>query len=109
MGSRSALPLFVVVALAALFAMTYAASARQRATAQPRVEPAQPLPASTFVPPQPKPVHRVRGIHPIAGGGGYVQPLAAHNGRVLARAGASTEFGGQRVLSVAARHGAWLG
>src|SRR4029079_7397407 len=109
MGSRSALPLFVVVALAALFAMTYAASARQRATAQPRVEPAQPLPASTFVPPPPKPVHRVRGIHRIAVVDGSVPLRARPNGRVLARAGASTEFGGQRVLGVASRHGAWLG
>ena len=37
-------------------------------------------------------------------------PLRARpNGRVLARAGARTEFGGARVLSVAARRGPWLG
>src|SRR4051812_906261 len=108
MGSRSALPLVVVVALAALFAMTYAASARQRATAQPTIERAEPLPAPTFVPPPPKPAHRVRGIHRIAVVDGSVPLRTRPNGRVLGRAGASTEFGGQRVLSVAARHGAWL-
>ena len=30
-------------------------------------------------------------------------------GRVVARAGSSTEFGDQRVLSIARRHGPWLG
>jgi hypothetical protein len=108
MGSRS-LPLFVVVALAALFAMTYAASARQREAAQPAIERAEPAAVPTLVPPQPKPEHRMRGIHRIAVVDGSVPLRARPNGRVLARAGASTEFGGQRVLSVAARHGAWLG
>ena len=40
---------------------------------------------------------------------GFVPLRARPNGRVLARAGASTEFGGTRVLSVAARRGRWLG
>ena len=39
---------------------------------------------------------------------GFVPLRARPNGRVLARAGASTEFGGTRVLSVAARRGRWL-
>ncbi|HEX6653294.1 MAG TPA: L,D-transpeptidase [Thermoleophilaceae bacterium] len=40
---------------------------------------------------------------------GSVPLRARPNGPVLARAGARTEFGGTRVLSVAARRGPWLG
>ncbi|HKP21653.1 MAG TPA: L,D-transpeptidase [Thermoleophilaceae bacterium] len=112
-----------MLALAALFAMSYAASARQREAvraAQPGADPAsgaQPAPAPTPALPaaapatpteKPKPA-RPRGIHRIAVVDASVPLRARPNGRVLARAGASTEFGGRRVLSVAARHGSWLG
>jgi hypothetical protein len=115
MGSRSVLPLVVVFALAALFAMTYAASARQREAAragEPTLETAPaPVPAAAPVAePAPKPKAKpVRGIHRIAVIDGSVPLRKRPNGRVLARAGASTEFGGRRALSVAARRGPWLG
>jgi len=112
MGFRSVLPLFVVVALAALFAMTYAASARQR-EAQPEISttPAVSLPAPPSPPAKPSPPARpkLRGVHRVAVLDGAVPLRARPNGRVLARAGASTEFGGRRVLSVAARRRPWLG
>jgi hypothetical protein len=124
MGSRSVLPLVVLVALAALFAMTFAATARQReqrsaaqaavpaqttsvpAQATPATAPA--LPAAAPAVPKPKPVRR-RGTHRIAVVDRWVPLRARPNGRVLARASASTEFGGRRVLSVAATRGPWLG
>src|SRR3954462_9354547 len=114
MGSRSALPVIAVVALAALFAMSYAASARER-DAQARSEPAictaaaLPLPPPAAAPPPARAKPRPRGIHRIAVVEGSLPLRARPNGRVLARAGASTEFGGRRVLSVAARRGPWLG
>src|SRR3954452_1652918 len=109
MGSRSVVPVIVLVALAALFAMSYAASARQRAENRPQIttSPALPLPPPPPPPPAPKP--RVRGIHRMAVLHGSVPLRARPNGPVLARAGARTEFGGTRVLSVAARRGPWLG
>jgi L,D-transpeptidase catalytic domain len=113
MDSRSVLPLFAVVALAALFAMSYAASARQRdEKAQTATAPAAPLPAPPAPPAPPppeRPKPRPRGIHRVAVLDGSVPLRARPNGRVLARAGASTEFGGRRALSVAARRGPWLG
>lgn len=115
MGSRSVIPVFVVVALAALFAMSYAASARQR-EANRHTEAAAPPPIpvsapSTPAPPPPpqRPKPPPRGIHRIAVVDGAVPLRARPNGPVLARAGASTEFGGTRALSVAARRGPWLG
>jgi L,D-transpeptidase catalytic domain len=113
MGSRS-VPLIVIGALAALFAMTYAASARQRAeqTAQ-AAAPAASVPAAAPAPPapaaKPRPRPRRRGIHRLAVVDGSVPLRVRPNGRILARARASTEFGGRRVLSVAARRGPWLG
>jgi hypothetical protein len=124
MGSRSVLPVVVVVALAALFAMTYAASARQRAAAsQPATDTAAsqpatdtaipasaPLPAPPAAPqPQAQPKPKPKGIHRIAVVDGSVPLRARPNGRVLVRASASTEFGAPRVLSVAASRGPWLG
>src|SRR4051794_7988693 len=108
MGSRSVLPVVVLVALAALFAMSFAASARQRDQKQPQIatSPALPLPPP---PPPPAPRPRVRGIHRMAVLHGSVPLRARPNGPVLARAGSRTEFGGTRVLSVAARRGPWLG
>ena len=97
-----------------LFGMAWVASARQRQTARAEQAPpaaAQPaaLPATPTAPaskPKPKPP---RGIHRIAVVDASVPLRTRPNGPVLARAGAHTEFGGQRVLSVAARHGSWLG
>jgi hypothetical protein len=109
MASRSILPLFVVVALGGLFAMAFAASARERATTPPRVEATESLPAPPPVPPAPQPKHRLKGVHRIAVVDESVPLRTRPNGRVLARAAASTEFGGQRVLSIAARRGAWFG
>ena len=120
MGSRSAVPLFAVVALAALFAMTYAASARQReaGAARAAAEPAPPAPVAAPLPvasvaapkPQPKPKPAPRpGIHRVAVLDGSVPLRSRPNGRVLVRAAARTEFGGRRVLSVAASRGPWLG
>jgi hypothetical protein len=58
--------------------------------------------------PDPKPTPN-RGVHTIAVVRGALPLRARPGGRVLARAGARTEFGGPRVLSVAARRGRWLG
>jgi L,D-transpeptidase-like protein len=58
--------------------------------------------------PDPKPTPRA-GVHTIAVVRGTLPLRARPDGRVLARAGARTEFGGPRVLSVAARRGRWLG
>jgi hypothetical protein len=120
MGSRSVLPAVLVLALAALFAMSYAASARQREARAAAADsaPAAATPAPATVGPAAAPTApaapgakpaRPRGIHRIAVIDGSVPLRARPNGRVLARASASTEFGGRRVLSVAARHGSWLG
>jgi len=114
MSLRSLLPLVFVFALAALFATSWAASARQReAAAEPPAAqlpaaPAPTPPAAAPVAPEPKPKPR-RGIHRIAVVDSPVPLRARPNGGVLARAGARTEFGGRRVMSVAARRGAWLG
>jgi hypothetical protein len=49
------------------------------------------------------------GAHRIAVVRGSMPLRSGPNGRVLATALARTEFGGPRVLSVAARRGSWLG
>jgi L,D-transpeptidase catalytic domain len=54
-------------------------------------------------PRQPRAVHTIVVVH------GPVPLRARPNGRVIARAGARTEFGSTRVMSVAARRGPWLG
>jgi hypothetical protein len=98
--------------------MSYAAAAHQReaarpgeATVQAAPAPAPAVPVATLAAePAPKPKPKaVRGIHRIAVVDGSVPLRARPNGPILARAGASTEFGGRRVLSVAARRGPWLG
>jgi hypothetical protein len=112
MGSRSVLPVFVLVVVAALFAVSYAASARQREVrSQTETAPATTAPAPSLPAPPPpaRPQPRVRGIHRIAVLDGSVPLRTRPNGPVLARASAHTEFGGTRVLSVAARRGPWLG
>jgi L,D-transpeptidase catalytic domain len=62
-----------------------------------------PQPASV----QPKPAGGK--VHQLAVVNGTVPLRATPNGRVIAHAGARTEFGSTRVLSVAARRGPWLG
>lgn len=62
--------------------------------------------------PQPatvQPKKSPRGVHELAVVRGTVPLRARPNGRMVARADAGTEFGSQRVLSVAARRGPWLG
>ena len=114
MASRSALPVLLLAALAALFAMSYsalsAASARERRRdVEPVLTPASlPLSAPAPAPAPAKPKPR-RGLHRLAVVRGTVPLRARPNGRVLARAGARTDFGGPRVMSVAARRGPWLG
>jgi hypothetical protein len=108
--SRVALPALLVAAFAAVLMLSWSArtsaSARQReAQQQITTAPALPLPAPPPAPPRPRP----KGIHRMAVVDGSVPMRARPNGRVLARAGASTEFGGRRVLSVAASRGPWLG
>jgi hypothetical protein len=109
-----------MAALVALFALSWSALASQRARERTNADAA---PAATTTPlappptvdaaaarpePKPKPAHP-RGIHRIAVVEGTLPLRARPNGPVLARAGASTEFGRQRVLSVAAARGPWLG
>jgi hypothetical protein len=85
MASRSAPQLLFVAALVALFA--------------PSAERGQ----------QPRQKARPHGIHELVVVDGSVPLRARPGGRVVARARARSEFGGRRVLSVAARRGAWLG
>jgi L,D-transpeptidase catalytic domain len=117
MGSRSAIPVVLVAALAGLVAMSWAAlsaAARQRDRQEASGEQAQPLlappPPARAPEPRPKPApKRLRGVHGIAVVDDSVPLRARPNGRVLARAAAQTEFGDRRVMSVAAERGAWLG
>lgn len=62
--------------------------------------------AGPFAQPKPKPP---RGVHRVAVVRGSVPLRARPNGRMVARAGTRTDFGGPRVMSVAAQRGAWLG
>jgi lipoprotein-anchoring transpeptidase ErfK/SrfK len=116
--SRS-IPVVLGLVLMALFAMAWAASARERQaraeaaaeapaqlTAVPASAPALPVPAAPAAKPKPA---RARGIHRLAVVDTSVPLRTRPSGPILARAAAHTEFGGQRVLSVAARHGSWLG
>jgi hypothetical protein len=109
-----------MAALVALFALSWSAVASQRgrdraaadaapvATTTPLAPPPTVEAAAAHPEPKPKPAHR-RGIHRMAVVDGSLPLRARPNGPVLARAGASTEFGRRRVLSVAARRGPWLG
>src|SRR5215213_477216 len=110
MASRSALPVLLLAALAAAFVLSYSAlsAASAREAGAPPVAPAAPLPAppppvlpAPKAKPQPRPdIAVVRRPVPLR---------ARRNGRVIARVQAQTEFGGRRVMSVAARRGPWLG
>jgi hypothetical protein len=113
--ARTPFPVLLVAAVVGVLVLSYAAfsaSARERAagdeagdeaTATLPAPPPPPAPEAEQPKPKPKPrpdLAIVRGSVPLR---------ARPNGRVLTRAEARTEFGEQRVLSVAARHGAWLG
>lgn len=108
--SRPALPVVVLAAIVAVVVLGYsaltAASARERTRDSAPVARTLPAPPPAPAPPaKPKPKPRpdlaiVRRSVPLR---------ARPNGRVLLRARNRTEFGGQRVLSVAARRGPWLG
>jgi hypothetical protein len=108
--SRS-LPALLLVALAALFVVSYAALS----SAAVREREAQPAAASTPLPvpvppaPEPEPRPKRTPRPDLAIVRRSVPMRARPNGRVVARAGARTEFGGRRVLGVAARRGPWLG
>jgi L,D-transpeptidase-like protein len=116
MGSRSAFPVLLLAALAALFVMSYSAlsasAARDREAGSQPLEATPPLPTPVPAPPPAKPEPKPKppkGIHRMALVTEAVPLRARPNGRVLARASARTEFGGPRVMSVAAQHGPWLG
>jgi hypothetical protein len=108
--SRS-LPVLLLVALAALFMVSYAALS----SAAVREQEAQPVAATTPLPvppppaPEPEPRARPKPRPDLAIVRRPVPLRARPNGRVVARAGERTEFGGRRVLGVAARRGPWLG
>jgi len=109
MASRSALTVLVLAALAALLARSDAAPST-RVVKEARAAERSPTSASQARPAaEPAPAPKRAGLHQVAIVRGTVALRVRPGGRVLARAGARTEFGGRRVLSVAARRGAWLG
>jgi L,D-transpeptidase catalytic domain len=123
MASRFALPVLVLAALLALFVMSMAArsaasqsradeSSGTASATQPPVAPAA-LPVPT---PEAEPKPRWRSLassrrrgHAVAIVRRPVPLRARPNGRVVARAQKRTEFGGARVMSIAAQRGPWLG
>src|SRR5829696_7836210 len=121
MASRSVLPLLLLAALAA--ALVFSVSARSRAAAQRTPEQVAPQILTTPTPPPApapadvsKPKPRWRSLASARRRGRAVAivrrsvPLRARpNGRVVARAATSTEFGSSRVMSIAAQRGPWLG
>jgi L,D-transpeptidase catalytic domain len=122
MVSRSVLPLILVAALAAAFVFSYSAlsTAAVHPTPGTLTAVAPELPVSSqpvsAPAPKPKPKPRWRSLassrrhrHTVAIVRRSVPLRARPNGRVVARAGTSTEFGSARVLSVAAQRGPWLG
>ncbi len=122
MAYRFTLPVLVLAALAALLAMTYAGrSAASASEAQP-----QPAAAPLLAPPpplttaaeaaKPKPKPRWRSLasshrlgHAVAIVRRAVPLRSRPNGRAVARAARWTEFGDQRVMSIAQQRGPWLG
>jgi hypothetical protein len=116
MASRSALPVLLLAALAAAFVVSYsalsAASVREREAQAQAVAALPPPPPPAPAPPKPEPKPRPKPpkwLHRMAIVRGSVPLRVRPNGRVAARAGANTEFGGPRVMSIAAERGAWLG
>jgi len=104
-------PALLLLALAALFAVSYAALS----SAAVREQEAEPVAATTPLPvpvppaPEPEPRAKPKPRPDLAIVRRSVPMRARPNGRVVARAAARTEFGGRRVLGVAARRGPWLG
>jgi hypothetical protein len=97
--------------LAALFVVSYAAlsSAAVRDQAAEPAAVAAPLPVPVPPAPEPEPRATPEPRPDLAIVRRSVPLRARPNGRVVAHAGARTEFGGRRVLGVAARRGPWLG
>ena len=120
MGSRFALPVLLLAALLALFVLSLSALS---AASEPAEPPAAPLlaPPPAAVPtaeavakPRPKPRWRSlassrRRGHAVAIVRRAVPLRARPHGRVAVRARSWTEFGGRRVMSIAAQRGPWLG
>lgn len=121
-----------MAALAALFALSWSAFASQRAReraaadavpAQSSVPVADTLAPAPVPAPAPEPAAQTRPKkprwrslassrrlgHAVAIVRRSVPMRARPNGRVVARAGRWTEFGDQRVMSIARQHGPWLG
>jgi lipoprotein-anchoring transpeptidase ErfK/SrfK len=127
MPFRSVLPMLVLAALAAVFVMSYSAlSAAAVGDEEPQPEPAAlvlppppPAPAAQSPAPaaqKPKRKPRWRSLassrrrgHAVAIVRRAVPLRARPNGRMVARAYRSTEFGDQRVMSIAQQRGPWLG
>jgi L,D-transpeptidase catalytic domain len=125
MASRAVLPLLLLAALAA--GLVFSVSARSRAAAQAAPEQTAPQILTTAAPelapepaPEPpqasRPKPRWRSLASARRRGRAVAivrrsvPLRERpNGRVVARAATSTEFGSSRVMSIAAQRGPWLG
>lgn len=135
MPFRTTLPLALLAALVAAFALSYSAlsaastrdePARSAALAEvpvvgetpERLTPEAPEAAAQSAPPrsEPKPKRRWRSLASSARRGHAVAvvrrtvPLRVRpNGRATARAYRNTEFGSTRVMSIAAQRGPWLG
>jgi hypothetical protein len=120
MASRSALLVLLLAALLALFVLSL--SALSAASEPPAEPPSAPLLAPPPAAPtaevvaKPKPKPRWRSLassrrrgHAVAIVRRAVPLRARPNGRVAARARSWTEFGGPRVMSIAAQRGPWLG
>ena len=123
MGFRSSFPILLLAALAALFVMSYSALSAASAR-EPEPQPAEPQLAATPLPAPPpatptkasKPKPRWRSLassrrlgHTVAIVRRSVPLRRRPNGRTVARARRWTEFGDQRVMSVTAQRGPWLG
>ena len=119
MLSRFALPVLLLATLLALFVLSL--STLSAASEPPAEPPAAPLLAPPPAPTaeavaKPKRTPRWRSLasshrrgHAVAIVRRAVPLRARPNGRVAARARSWTEFGGQRVMSIAAQRGPWLG
>lgn len=122
MLSRFALPVLLLAALAAVFFVSYsarnAASARETNSKAAVTAPlAPPPPVTPSAAAKPKPKRRWRSLASSSNGRGHSfaivrrsVPLRTRpNGRAIASAASRTEFGDQRVMSIAAQRGPWLG
>jgi hypothetical protein len=113
--SRTPFPVLLVAAVLGVLVLSYSAfsaSARERTAGDEAGEDgsaALPAPPPPPVPEAERPKPRPRPRPDLAVVRGSVPLRARPNGRVLTRVEVRTEFGEQRVLSVAARRGPWLG